>query len=65
MGEYGRVVGETSGGAGGGGGGSGDLGGNVMDAIAGAFDQVASLPAEVLLVGIGVALVVGLIVTLR
>ena len=40
MGEYGRVVGETSGAGGGRGGGGGDLGGDIMNAITGAFDQV-------------------------
>ena len=49
MGEYGRVVGETSG-AGGGRGGGGDLGGDIMNAITGAFDQVAALPTELLVV---------------
>ena len=47
--EYGRVVGESTGVAGGRGGGSRDVTGQVMDAVTDAIDQVAALPAEVLI----------------
>jgi hypothetical protein len=64
MGEYGRIVGQSSGASGGGGGGT-DLTGQVMGAISDAVDQVASLPPE-MLVGIAVVvLIVGMLVFRR
>jgi hypothetical protein len=66
MGEYGRIVGETSGAAGGsGGGGSKDFGGDIMSALSDAVDQIAELPTEVLLLFIGIVLIGGLVITLR
>ena len=65
MGEYGRVVGETSGAGGGRGGGGGDLGGDIMNAITGAFDQVTALPTELLVVVAAVLVIGGAIIALR
>jgi len=59
MGEYGRVVGESSG-LGGRGGGSGDITSQVMNAIGDAVDAVVSQPPEIL---VGMA-VVGLVLLL-
>ena len=61
--EYGRVVGESTGTAGGRGGGTGDVTGQIMNSVSDAIDQVASLPAEVL---VGAAIVgVVLLVLIR
>ena len=66
MGEYGRIVGESSGAVGGrGGSGSSDLGGDVMGALSDLVDQVATLPIEVLVVIIAVVLVGGLAMSWR
>ena len=66
MGEYGRIVGESSGAVGGrSGSGSSDLGGDVMGAFSDLVDQVAALPIEVLVVVIAVVLVGGLAMSLR
>jgi hypothetical protein len=66
MGEYGRVVGETSGTVGGGSGrGSSDLGGDVMGVFSDLLDQVATLPMEVMAVIVGVMIVGGFIVSMR
>lgn len=69
MGEYGRIVGETSGSVGGGGssagGGSADLGGDAMSALSGLLDQVAALPVEVMVVIAAVVMVGGIAMSLR
>jgi hypothetical protein len=65
MGEYGRVVGETSGATGGGGGGSRDFGGDIMSAVSDAVDQVIALPPEMLLLAIAIIVVGGLFITFR
>jgi hypothetical protein len=59
MGEYGRIVGESSGAGGGGGGGSSDITGQVMSAIADIADQIVALPPEVLVGMLVVALIGG------
>jgi len=64
MGEYGRIVGQSTG-VSGGGGGRGDLTGEVMAAVSGAIDQIASQPPEVLLGLVAVVLVVGMLVFRR
>ena len=58
--EYARVVGQSTGARGGG----GDITGQVMDAISDAVDQVATLPAEVL-VGAAIAALVVLLLLRR
>ena len=65
MGEYGRIVGESSGAVGGGSGGSSDLGGDVMGAFSDLLDQVATLPAEVLILIVAAVMVGGFAMTLR
>lgn len=57
MGEYGRVVGQSSGGSGRSGG-SSDLTGQVMAAVTDAFEQIAALPPE-MLIGAAVAIMIG------
>jgi hypothetical protein len=65
MGEYGRIVGESSGvGGGGGGGGSRDLAGQVMATLSDAVDQVLALPPEALL-GLMAVIIVGWILLKR
>lgn len=61
--EYGRIVGESTGG-GGRGGGAGDVTGQVMNALEDVVDQVASLPPPVLIALVAVALI-GLLVFRR
>jgi hypothetical protein len=65
MGEYGRVVGETSGTVGGSGGRSTDLGGDVMRVFSDLFDQVAALPTELVIVAVAVVFIGGIVLTLR
>jgi len=66
MGEYGRVVGESSGAVGGiGDGGSSDLGGDVMGALSDLVDQVVTLPTEIMVVVIAVVVVGGLAMSWR
>jgi hypothetical protein len=62
MGEYGRVVGQSSGV--GGGGGSGDVTGQIMNALGDAVDAVASQPPEIL-AGIAVVLLILLVIFFR
>ena len=62
MGEYGRIVGESSGA--GGGGFSRDLTGQVMAALSDAIDGLASLPPEAMIALAAVA-ILGLVVFYR
>ena len=61
MAEYGGTIRQSTGVGGGPRGGSRDLGGEIMDAVADAVDQIASLPPEVLLALLGIALIAGLV----
>ena len=66
MGEYGRIVGESSGAVGGGrDSGSTDVGGDVMGVFADLLDQIAALPVEVLVVLAAVVMIGGVVMSLR
>ena len=65
MGEYGQVVGQSSGGAGLSGGGGQDLGGQLVTAISDTAGQIAGLPLWAQLLLLGVVIVAGLWVLRR
>ncbi len=63
--EYGNGVGQGPAGQSGPGGGGGDLGAELMNAASGAFDTVARLPTEQLILLIAGAVLIGLFVLKR
>jgi hypothetical protein len=65
MGEYGRIVGESTGAAGGGGGGSFDPVGMVMDWVSGAIEAIGSLPTEILVILMAAVVIGGFVMAWR
>ena len=66
MGEYGRVVGESSGKVGGiGDGGRSDMGGDVMGALSDLVNQIVTMPPEIIVLLVAAVMVGGVAMTWR
>ena len=63
--EYGRTTGQSTGATGGGGGSFSISGDDIISVFKDLIDQVASLPVEVMVLGVGAIIAGGVFMTLR